>query len=219
MGGAGHYRSAMPDVAGSEPTANAAERPWQLPQAQLVLSAPLSKQRVDASRIGELVAEHHRFIWRLLSRLGVRDSDLDDTVQQVFMVLVQRKDLEIEIGRERSFLFGVALKVVRTYRRTLARRREARCPPPETVDPNGSPEALVEQRRARAVLDAILESMPMDLRVPFVLFELDDMSTSSIAELLGVPTGTVASRLRRAREWFERSTKRLQFSANRGPQP
>jgi RNA polymerase sigma-70 factor, ECF subfamily len=218
--GGGHYCGAMQDAAGSERTANPAEPSCQpLVHSPLALSVSPTKRRVDAGWIRELVAEHHRFIWRLLARLGVRDSDLDDTVQQVFMVLVQRKDLELEAGSERSFLFGVALKVVRTYRRTLARRREANCPPPEQIDPGVSPEALAEKHRALSLLDEILESMPMDLRLPFVLFELDDMSTSAIAEMLGIPSGTVASRLRRAREWFERRVKRVQLSTLGGVQP
>ena len=171
---------------------------------------PGSKRRIDAAFIRELVDAHYRFIWRLLGRLGVRDADLDDTVQQVFMVLTQRTELEIALGSERAFLFGVALKVARTYKRTLSRRRESSAPPPELIDLSLSPEALTEQHRARLLLDEILESMPFELRVPFVLFEIDDVATKAIAELLDLPSGTVASRLRRAREWFDRRLEQLQ---------
>ena len=48
-------------------------------------------------------------------------------------------------------------------------------------------------------LDRILEQMPDNLKEAFILFELEDMSVPQIAELLAIPTGTVASRLRRAR--------------------
>jgi RNA polymerase sigma-70 factor (ECF subfamily) len=48
----------------------------------------------------------------------------------------------------------------------------------------------------------VLEQLPLDLRAVFVLFELEGMTSPEIAELSGVPLGTVASRLRRAREHF-----------------
>lgn len=168
-----------------------------------------AKRRVDAALVRELVDEHQRFIWRLLGRLGVREADLDDAVQQVFMVLTQKAELEVLAGSERAYLFGVALKVARTHKRSMARRRESSAPPAEPVDPTASPETLSEQHEARRLLDQILDSMPADLRVPFVLFELDDMATAEIATLLSLPSGTVASRLRRAREWFERRVQQL----------
>jgi RNA polymerase sigma-70 factor (ECF subfamily) len=172
--------------------------------------ARAAKRRVDSTLVRELVDAHHRFIWRLLARLGVREADLDDAVQRVFMVLTQKAELEVLEGSERAFLFGVAVKVARTYRRTLLRRREASTPPAEPIDTNPTPEALTEQHQARLLLDQLLDDMPDKLRVPFVLFELDDMGTAEIASLLALPGGTVASRLRRAREWFDRRVQQLQ---------
>lgn len=202
----------MGDVAALKLSGQAASATEPSPPAPPPASVPDPglKRTVDAALIRELVDAHYRFIWRLLGRLGVRDSDLDDTVQQVFMVLTQRTGLEIALGSERAFLFGVALKVARTYKRSVARRREASSPPPELSDLSCSPEALTEQHRARLLLDEILESMPFDLRVPFVLFEIDDVGTRAIAQLLDLPSGTVASRLRRAREWFDRRLEQLQ---------
>lgn len=168
-----------------------------------------ARRTVDSHLIRELVDKHHRFIWRLLGRLGVPEPDLDDATQQVFIVLT-RAQLEIIVGSERAFLFGIALKVARTHRRTLARRRESSGPVPEPADSGCSPELLSEQHQARRLLDQILDSMPMGLRVPFVLFEIDDISTGEIAVLLDLPAGTVASRLRRARAWFDRRVRQLQ---------
>jgi hypothetical protein len=55
--------------------------------------------------------------------------------------------------------------------------------------------------------------MPLDLRTVFVLFELEEMPTQEIATVLDLPTGTVASRLRRAREEFQKLVRRLQARA------
>jgi RNA polymerase sigma-70 factor (ECF subfamily) len=110
-----------------------------------------------------------------------------------------------------SFLLGTALRVAADVRRTLCRRREvpeeegAEAP---SLDP--APDELAHQRQLRAQLDGVLAAMPDDLRVVFVLYELEEMSTPEIAALLEIPLGTAASRLRRAREAFDRLVARIQ---------
>ena len=69
---------------------------------------------------------------------------------------------------------------------------------------------LLEQKRHRELLDRILDTLTQDLRTAFVLFELEDLSVPEIAEVLEIPTGTVASRLRRAREQFGAALTRAQ---------
>ena len=71
-------------------------------------------------------------------------------------------------------------------------------------------EGLLEQKRVRQLLDQVLSSMSWELRVVFVMFELEGSSSPEIAEALGVSRGTVASRLRLAREAFRRGVERLQ---------
>jgi RNA polymerase sigma-70 factor (ECF subfamily) len=156
-----------------------------------------------------LVHEHFQFVWRLLRRLGLPESDADDAAQQVFLVACGRAD-DIRPGSERPFLYGCALRSVAKWRQArAARRAEAPSPDePESDLPNA--EELLEQRRARALLDALLEPKDDDLRVVFVLFEFEELSTQQIADLLSIPRGTVASRLRRAREDFERRVSRYE---------
>jgi RNA polymerase sigma-70 factor (ECF subfamily) len=67
------------------------------------------------------------------------------------------------------------------------------------------------------VLDGILDAMPMDLRTVFTLFELEAMTMVEIAQVLSIPAGTVASRLRRGREIFHAEAKRLRERAGRLP--
>jgi RNA polymerase sigma-70 factor (ECF subfamily) len=79
----------------------------------------------------------------------------------------------------------------------------------EESDRAPSPEDAVDLRRARVWLDAILDDMSLDLRAVFVLFELDQVTMAEISVLLDVPTGTVASRLRRARQLFRDKVARM----------
>lgn len=174
-----------------------------------------------AARLRRLVDVYFDFIWRSLRRLGVPEADADDAAQQVFLVVARKLPL-IDPNNERSFLFGTALRVASDVRRARRRRREDPTEPggADPCDGGPGPEDLVAQRRARELLDEVLESMSLDLQTVFVLFELEELPTPEIASLLGIPVGTVASRLRRAREEFQDRAKRLQARyATRGGLP
>lgn len=162
----------------------------------------------DPARVRALVTEHFGFVWRSLVRLGVPRADAEDALQQVFVVAA-RKVAEIEPGRERAFLFGTAFRIASRARRTQQRRREVLDgEPAERVDPGPGAEERLDRARARAELEAILEGMPIELRAVFVLFELEQMTMAEIARVLDLPSGTIASRLRRAREQFQAAVKR-----------
>jgi RNA polymerase sigma-70 factor, ECF subfamily len=164
---------------------------------------PLVENRAARDRRVEgLVHLYFDVIWRSLRRLGVPDGALDDATQQVFLVAARRLD-EIDPAGEKSYLLGIAIRVASDARRTAARRREVSDERShERVDPRPSPEELVDRKRARQLLDRVLDTMPMDLRAAFTMFEIEGMSVPEVASALGIPLGTAASRLRRAREQF-----------------
>lgn len=171
----------------------------------------------DDARIRRLFDEHFDFIWRSLRRLGLSDDQADDCAQQVFLVATRRLE-SIVLGSERSFLFGTALRVASDLRRSAVQRHE-RVEADighDQVDRAPHADELVDQRRARRTLDDVLAAMPFELRTVFVLFELEELTSVEIAELLGVPIGTVASRLRRAREDFQERIQRIRARAERG---
>ena len=157
-----------------------------------------------------LLREHFDFIWRSLRRLGLDAGHADDAAQEVFL-LAAKKHERIEEGLERAFLFGIALRVSADLRKKIARRREVDAADVgEPVDPIPTPDALLDQRRAREMLDHVLDELPEDARVVFVLAELEEMEMHEIATLLGLHQGTVASRLRRGRALFAEAIKRRQ---------
>jgi RNA polymerase sigma-70 factor (ECF subfamily) len=157
-----------------------------------------------------MVAGHFDAVWRALRRLGVVEASVDDAAQQVFLVAARRLD-EIIVGRERAYLLGIAVRVAADVRSAEGRRREV--PLEDGIDfpaPAASPDDLLDQQRARAVLESILESMPSEMREAFVLFELEELGAAEVAETLGIPIGTVASRVRRAREHVRQRLARRQ---------
>lgn len=180
-------------------------------------SAAGEARRLPPSALRHLVQEHYDFIWRLLARLNVSGSEVDDAAQQVFMVLVSREGLTIKPGSERAFLYGVALRVAKEFRRKKQSRLNHVTPDAELlIDRSLDVEAVAERSQAREKLDRILEQMPDNLKEAFILFELEDMSVPQIAELLSIPTGTVASRLRRARVLFQKAVQDLREGVARG---
>jgi len=135
------------------------------------------------------------------------ERDVDDALQQVFCIAA-RRIADIAPGSERSFLFGSALRVASDQRRSAAQRERSTAVLADQVDPRPSPEEQVDASRKRALLDEILDGMAMELRTVLVLFELEQMTKSEVAELLAIPVGTAVSRLRRAREEFKAAVQR-----------
>jgi RNA polymerase sigma-70 factor (ECF subfamily) len=174
------------------------------------VSAAVSAQ--DNARVAEMLHVHFRDVWRIVRRFGVPESSADDAAQEVFIVASRRLG-DIAAGSERAFLFASAVRVAANVRRALGARRECQEDDsgPERVDPLPSAEALLDQKRLRQLLDRALDELSDDLRVSFVLYELEGMSSPQIAELLAIPLGTVASRLRRAREAFELAANKLKM--------
>ena len=167
-------------------------------------SSATAGARLPASTLRWLVKEHYDFIWRLLARLNVNAPEVDDAAQQVFMVLVVREGLSIKPGSERAFLYGVALRVAKEFRRKAQTSQNHVAPDPDRLV-DGAPDldVMAARNQARRQLGRILERMPDNLKEAFILFELEDLTVPQIAELLSIPTGTVASRLRRARAFFQ----------------
>lgn len=159
-----------------------------------------------AERLERMIDRDYRLIWRLLRRFGVSSDSVDDACQQVFLIAAERLD-DIKLNSERSFLFGTALRVAQTVRRRTA-REPASDESDESASPLPGPDVLAEQKRARELLDRALDAMPFELRTVFILFELEGLTSPEIAELVGVPLGTVASRLRRGREKFREIVQR-----------
>ncbi len=169
------------------------------------------------AQLRALVQAHFDFIWRSLRGLGVPAGSVDDAAQRVFLVASRRLG-DITAGSERAFLFRTAMGVAANVRRGVARRREVfdEGALSRIADEAPDGERTVELKERRERLDQVLALMPEDLRTVFVLFVLEGVPGPEIAQMLGLAEGTVASRLRRAREAFHKASKRVQARAD-GP--
>jgi RNA polymerase sigma-70 factor (ECF subfamily) len=162
----------------------------------------------DPARIESFVREHHPFVWRVLRRSGLSPADADDAAQRVFLSAASRL-ADVAPSSERAFLYRTATRVASNARRSLQRRPDVPgLEESEEHAPWPAPDELLDQRRARDLLDRILGELSEDLRAIFILFEIEGLRSPEIADALEIPVGTVASRLRRARAEIEERVAR-----------
>jgi RNA polymerase sigma-70 factor, ECF subfamily len=163
---------------------------------------------------------HFRYVWRCLRSLGVHDSQLDDALQDVFMV-VQRRLAEFDGSAQlRTWLYAIALRIARKYRErsrkepaSLDGERESH--PELTLNATAEGAALRSEQLALA--RAALEALSDEQREVFVLARVEQMSAPEIESVIGIPLNTVYSRLRAARLAFEAEVARLKGSPRSTP--
>jgi RNA polymerase sigma-70 factor, ECF subfamily len=167
-----------------------------------------------AGAFASLYRQHFAFVWRSLRRLGIDDRELPDGAQEVFLIAF-RKLPELDLDSNlATWLYAVCLRVASDWRRRAHRRHEL--VGVETIQhADGTEEPRLGE--LRALLWQALDALPMDQRAVFVAFELEGMTGEEIARALGVPTPTVHSRLRLARERFRTALKHEQ--SLRGNEP
>ena len=165
-------------------------------------SRPLS----DTARMRTVFTQNYPGVWRFLRRMGIASDRADDAAQNVFLVALEALP-RITEGSERAFLFSTAVRVAYATRRKFSREELS-----DVVDASQSsmpaPDQLADQKRAREILDAIVDRMNVDVRTVFVLAEFEQFKVPEIADLLGIPLGTAASRLRRGRDQFREEVAR-----------
>jgi RNA polymerase sigma-70 factor, ECF subfamily len=170
------------------------------------LELPLDRPAA-ASRPGfeELYRQQLDYVWHTLRRLGVRASDLEDLVHDVFVV-VYRRLADFDPTRAiRPWLFGIAYRVASEHRRRQpphapsARAEEAVDALPDQAP---SPERILASEEARQRVAAALAHLPLDQRAVLVLHDIDGVPVPEIALTLELPLNTVYSRLRLGRSKF-----------------
>lgn len=150
----------------------------------------------------QLYREHVNRVWRVVSRLGVRPGDVEDAVQDVFVV-AHRRLATLDPSAASSWFTGIAVRVAHDYRRRDVRKPASSLEAEvELRDRGARPDELVAQRDALDYALQLLERMPAEQRDVFVLAELEQLTAPEIADATSVPINTVYSRLRLARARF-----------------
>jgi len=147
------------------------------------------------------------YLYVLLQRFGARPAEIEDLLQDIFVVL-RRHWPKLDTTRPlRPWLFGVALRVVRAQRRRAAREVLW-----ETVDPQetvASPEVGFEEQESVALLRGALEQVPAARRSVIVMHELDGIEVAEIARRLDMTKIGVYTRLYKGRRELATALRRM----------
>jgi RNA polymerase sigma-70 factor (ECF subfamily) len=187
----------------------------ELPAPPMLIAESPEAVQPDAAEApldpADVFARHGDFVWRSLQRLGVREADLEDVAQDVFVVVGRQLRGFEGHSKLTTWLYGICVRVASTHRRRAWVRREVPTSDPlEGPDPAGGPDEALDAARLRRRLLEVLDRMDVAQRALLVMFEIDEMPCEEIAAVLGVPTGTVYSRLHAARKEFQAAMKRHQ---------
>jgi RNA polymerase sigma-70 factor (ECF subfamily) len=167
-----------------------------------------------------LYEEYADFVRRAVIRLGGPRADIDDLVQDVFMVALKRGSTFEGRSTLKTWLYGIAIRVVGAARRRV-RVRELfglRFAVPEHVE-RRTPEDLFERREASRTVYEILDKISEKKRTVFILFELEGLTGDEIAIAVGCPLKTVWTRLHHARKEFASLLEKQQQNEGRLEHP
>lgn len=194
----------------------------------VVLSGPattgqddLVKEAPAVPTLAEIAAREGEFLWLTLQRMGVRHDDCQDVVQNVLVVVHRKLHTYDARSPLRAWLYGICAKEASVHRRRAWVRREqpagARAISEDEVAGSGDdPEHAVSSREEHARLEAMLNELDPDKRSVLVMFEVEERSCEEIADLCGIPVGTVHSRLSHARKSFRAVMDRWMKRDERG---
>jgi RNA polymerase sigma-70 factor, ECF subfamily len=156
--------------------------------------------------VAEVYAQHASYVFRCLRSLGVRESHVEDAVQDVFLVVHDKLAYFDGAAKLRTWLFAIVIRIARRYRERQA--REAREPANDALDLRSAEQTLLSLEQL-ALARKALEALSDEKREVFVLAEIEQLSAPEIATITACPLNTVYSRLRAARAEFDRRVQQL----------
>lgn len=162
------------------------------------LSAPLLRAAADGdpAAVDALLVAWGPTVLRWCARLGGPRIDAEDAAQDTFERVLRKLHRLADPATFPAWVFSTCRGVVAQHRRRAWLRRWVGAPDPATIDPRTNREAVA------ARVHAALDTLDADLREVLVLCDLEERPAPEVATLLGLPEGTVRSRLRRARATF-----------------
>ena len=153
-----------------------------------------------------LVQRQSRFVFQVAYAVLLNSHDAEDAVQETFLKLYRNRGWQ-HVDNERAFLARVAWRVAVDLRpRSLRAPKFSTDPETMTTSIDESPSSLPNPEQSlasaneHAVVHAMIDALPEELRLPLVLSAFDELNSREIANILKIPEGTVRTRLQRARQ-------------------
>jgi len=185
-----------------------------------IASAPEQSER-EALEFDVVYRQHAQRVARWVARLGGPWVDVEDLTQEVFLIVNRQLPSFRGDSQLGTWLFRIAANVVANDRRRRAIRpwwkRLVRDDERQIPSPDDSPLRRLERRETHQQFYEVLDSLRERYREVLVLFELEQMSTAGIADLLGQNVGNVRLLLHRARAAFLKEMTRRMAEQSKEP--
>lgn len=181
-----------------------------IPAVHELIAHRTAAHSTSSKRFSALFERMAPLVWGALRHLGVREADLPDVCQEVFVVVHRRlPDFDESRSSLQTWIYGICLRRASQYRRRAAHLREV--PEAEVREESlvADQENALERKRAREWLARALERVDEHHRTVFVLYEIEELPMKTIAAVLGCPLQTAYFRLHRAREEVEKVFRAL----------
>jgi RNA polymerase sigma-70 factor, ECF subfamily len=156
----------------------------------------------DAQEIHQFYQTHVSMVRKLVLHLAGPGADVDDIVQEVFLVAWRKRGLLGTLESQKAWLRSVAIREVGAARRRARFRRWLGLEPADEPSDARTPETAYQSREASALVHELLSTLSEKKRTVFILYELQGLSGEEIAESVGCPLKTVWTRLHHARREF-----------------
>ncbi len=169
---------------------------------QVSLSEPIAKADAAGDEFEGIVREHARFVYRVAYSVLRNHHDAEDAAQETFLRFLRNRKKWAEIRDWRAWLARTAWRVALDRRKTT--REVALDEVAEAVlelrDRGAGAEEIAATEEMTALLGRLIASLPPDLRDAMTLSMAEELTSAEVAEILGIPEGSVRTRLFRARE-------------------
>lgn len=166
-----------------------------------------------------LVERQSRFVFRVAYAVLLNGHDAEDAVQETFLKLYRNGGWR-NARDERAFLARTAWRLAIDRRRAVKPSESASDPDAALVleSHHPGPEQAMVDANQHAVIHAMIDALPEELRYPLVLSANDQLNSREIALILGIPEGTVRTRLQRARQVLRERLANLNARGSSGNQ-
>ncbi|MBL4685684.1 MAG: sigma-70 family RNA polymerase sigma factor, partial [Nannocystaceae bacterium] len=178
-------------------------------------SATSAASRLEVPSFEALYQEHFDYVWSAVCAMGVAPPEVEDAIQNIFVVVYRRLPRWRGEARLQTWLFAIAIRVVARQRRDAARarRRHDALARVEPVYQDLEEEAAYRQAARR--LACFEAELPEEQREVLRLWAYGGHSPKAIGERLGIPRNTVYSRLRVVREGLDKLAARWRKAEHR----
>jgi len=169
----------------------------------------------------QLVREHARFVFRIAFSILRDHHEAEDAAQECFLRVLKVKQRLPEIREQKTWLARIAWrcaldrsqKVRSRLHSDLSLSNSESDDPAATLaalrDPAADPEQLAASAQMSALLERVVATLPEDLRITLQISTVQELTSGEVAAVLGIPEGSVRTRLMRARKLLKQKLQQM----------